>query len=142
MRYDPNMGGDGGNDCGPVPDGEYPFTVLSAKDKQSNGGNAMLEINLLFDVGRPDPMKVRDWLVAHPKAIWKIRQFCGATGFNYDSGELDADSIVGAKGKAKLILGQPKSEGGKRYMQVEAYIADQATDAQSDDLPTGDDIPF
>lgn len=120
-RFDPNDY-DPSKDAGgftPPPEGDYEFTVTNAEQRQSQAGNDMLNVALSFEIdGRP--LNVFDSLVFVPKAIWKIAQFCQATGHDFRSGELEASDCMGMSGKAHLVLGEPNNKG-RRYMQVAYY---------------------
>ena len=105
----------------PIPDGEYNFTVIGANEKTSKSGNAMIELELQFDIGGGNVIKVYDRLVSTPKALWRIRSFCAGAGRDFTAGALDDQECIGMPGRAKLVLGE-KNEKGKRYMQVENYV--------------------
>ena len=154
----------------PPPNGEYGFLVVNAEESDSKAGNPMLNLTLEVEVGREKPMTIYDRLVFVPKALWRIHQFCAATGFDFESGQMDASDVTGLGGKAKFILGEARKEGkniGKRYMEVEEYLpkpgyseqparqhksriqpppatqpAGQYSQPQGQDVPSGDDIPF
>lgn len=144
-------------DMTPIKPGEYGFTVSGAIEAQSEAGNDMIAIELLVDVpGRDNPLKVFDYLVATPKALFKIQQFCDAVGLDFAANELDADSIIGLAGRAKFVLGAPK-QNGNRYLEVRQYLkpagfTEQPVGAQPQQIVnnnttpatplSGDDIPF
>lgn len=115
--YDPAKDG---QSFTPPPEGDYEFTVTNAVEKDSQAGNAMLNLSLSCEIGRDQPLNIFDNLVFMPTATWKIAQFCQATGFDFSSGQLDAGDAMGLSGKAHLVLGKA-NEKGKRYMQVAWY---------------------
>lgn len=107
----------------PVPSGDYPFCVIGAEEKTSKAGNAMLEVRLEFDVGRETGINVYDRLVFVSAALWKVHQFCAATGLTeaFNGGELTPYIVQGVSGMAGLVLGEENSKG-KRYMEVDEYL--------------------
>ncbi len=144
-------------DVTPVKPGDYDFTVIGATESTSQSGNDMISLELQVNVpGRENPVKVYDYLVSTPKALFKIESFCGAVGLNFGDDELVADSIIGLNGRAKFVLGLPK-DNGNRYLEVRNYIkAEGYTEqpfkpvsktAQKQTVPPatpleGDDLPF
>ena len=55
-----------------LPEGVYGFTVADANDKQSQGGNDMIELQLIIKEPDGQENKVYDNLVFTPKAFCKI----------------------------------------------------------------------
>lgn len=145
-------------DMTPVKSGKYPFTVVGATETQSKAGNDMISLELQVDIpDRDNPIKVFDYLVATPDALFKIEQFCMAVGLDFGADELREDELIGLVGKADFVLGLPK-ENGNRYLQVKQYLKLEGyteqpvknTPAAETKQPvaaaksplSGDDIPF
>mgnify|MGYP005831656277 CR=1 FL=1 len=151
MNWNPDEHVDTGGGFTPIDEGEYDFTVTSATEATSKAGNEMIELQMAFDIGRSDPLKIYDRLVNTPKALWKVKDFCEVTGLKFDTGELAAANCIGLQGKAYLHLGQ-ENDKGKRYMEVRYYctsdsgFSESPMTAKQDQVVekalTNDDIPF
>jgi hypothetical protein len=151
-------------DITPVKAGSYTFTVIGAVEGQSKHNNDMISLELQVDVpGRDNPVKVYDYLVSVPKALFKIKQFCDSVELNFEVGNLEADGLIGLTGTARFRMGLPK-DNGKRYLEVQEYLpvagfseqpkANQATTPAGQQpatagaaqtttqTPPNDDIPF
>ena len=115
--YDPNAHGR----FEPIPDGDYAFSVVNATESTSKNGNPMITLEMVFDVGREKELTVFDRLVFVPAAIWKVAQFCQATGLDFGRGDLEPEDAFGSGGTAHLALGEENSKG-KRYMEVDEYL--------------------
>ena len=119
-QYDPQNGG-----FEPIPDGDYSFVVTDANAATSKNGNEMIELTLEVTVGRDEPIRVYDRLVAVKAALWKIHSFCEVTGLNYHSDELLPEHCLGRQGQAHFILGEA-NRNGRQYLEVDRYLAPQA----------------
>ena len=82
-----------------LPDGQYPFVVLDAKEKVSQSGFDMLCLKLALIVG---DRRVVHWvnLMLMPKMFWMIEHFCKSTGMpeKIELGRLTADDCFGKEG--------------------------------------------
>jgi hypothetical protein len=116
--YDPTKDGHGFT---PPPEGDYDFCVIEATDKVSQAGNEMIGLKLACNVGQDKPLCIFDNLIFIPKAIYRVAQFCQATGLDFSKGELLAQDCLAVAGKAHLRLGQVNDKG-KRYVEVGWYI--------------------
>jgi len=104
----------------PVPEGDYEFTVVSAKEGTSKAGNDKLEMHLSVEVGRDKPLTVYECLVFIPNCLWKVKGFCTAVGLDFDSGCLSADLAIGESGTAHCKQGEPNDKGNT-YLEVQWY---------------------
>jgi hypothetical protein len=101
-----------------VPPGTYAWKCVTADEKLAQSGFAMIQVELLVQVpGRSEPIKMRHYLSASPRAGWVIKQWCNAVGVDYESGDLSVDDCVGATGKADFVLGDADEKGNK-YLRV------------------------
>jgi len=112
------------NSFEPVPDGEYPFAVVGASTTVSTNGNEMINLEIQCSVGRPSPLRVYDKLVDHPKALWRVRDFCACVGLDFKDGVLMDQQCLGRRGIASLVLGNQNVKG-KRYMEIESWCKPQ-----------------
>lgn len=130
-----------------LPAGIYDFEVTAARNKISNAGNDMIEIELkvFHDDGSAT---VKDYLME--AVAYKMRHFCAAAGLmaQYDSGELDDIDCIGATGKVKLEISKckqkpnsdecyPDKNGVKDYIVPEGGAKPASREPGSDD-----DIPY
>ena len=124
-QYDPQNGS-----FEPILDGDYSFVVTDASAAISKNGNEMIELTLDVTVGRDEPIRVYDRLVAVKAALWKIHSFCEATNLNYHSDELLPEHCLGRQGQAHFILGEP-NRNGRQYLEVDRYLESQAASADA-----------
>jgi len=91
-----------------LPKGTYDFEVVKAEEKQSKKGNDMIAVNLKVFHGEGFQF-VRDFLME--AMSHKLRHFAETVGMinAYDTGQLDADSLVGRSGKARIDI-EPAGE--------------------------------
>jgi hypothetical protein len=121
-----------------LPDGEYDFEVMDAKDTTSKTkGNEMIALNMkLFAPDGTTPY-IRDWLVNsdHPLCQMKIRHFAQATNkmAEYEAGTLSAMDCEGACGRVKV--GSREQEGFGLQNSIEDYVWDKDQESQ-DAAPT------
>ena len=98
-----------------LPEGIYEFVVADANDKRSQGGNDMIELQLIIKGPDGQESKVYDNLVFTPKAFWKIDMFRVCTGDKVVKGqsvEFDATDCLDRTGKCYVIV--DKYEGRER----------------------------
>lgn len=100
-----------------VPNGDYPFVVVSAEERISKNNNEMISLQLECDVKLDSKLTVYENLVFTEKAMFRVKQFCESTGLmeQWQSGELEADDCLGAEGIAHL-------EKGEKYMEVAWFV--------------------
>lgn len=149
MKYNP----DDLVEMEPVEERDYKFTLVNATETVSkSGGNHMIELEHQFEVGRSKPLTVYGRLVVTPNSLWVVRDFCNAVSprIDFRAGELLPANIIGATGKAHLVLGEENAKG-KRYMQVGYYIVPDdkaadtkvsATEAPARSGTNSDSVPF
>lgn len=107
-----------------LPEGDYPFVVDDAGEKESKAGNPMIELQLLV---YPDPTKpgvrVFDQLVFVESAYWKIDSFRTCTGEKLVEGQkvsFEADDCIDRQGRVHLIV---DSYDGRTRNKVGEYLA-------------------
>lgn len=87
----------------PIPEGERHLVVLRAEERKSQAGNDMiaLELGTSKDAAYGT---IRDFLVATPKALWKVSEFCKAAGMTaaYEAGRLNDTDLIGVVVKADI----------------------------------------
>ena len=131
-QYDPQ------NDAfDPIAEGDYNFAVTDARATTSKNDNQMIKLTLEVTVGRDEPIRVFDRLVAVDTALWKIHNFCEATGLDYHSGELLPEHCLGRQGRAHFVLGEPNRKG-RQYLEVGRYLEPTETSADASAGPTGE----
>jgi hypothetical protein len=105
-----------------LPDGSYEFTVIDANEKQSQSGNAMIELQLLIKGTTGNELRVFDHLVFTPKSFWKIDAFRVATGERLVQGQLvnfEAADCLDRTGKVLLMV---EEYGGRQKNRVQEYL--------------------
>lgn len=127
-----------------IPEGEWDFEVIVAKDKVSASGNDMIELKLKV-WANPNERVMTDWILE--KFAHKLRHFCEATGLidQYNSGSLVAEDCLGKTGR--LIVGRSKNkQTGKLQASVTDYVGESASGGRNPRLEQvalkDDNIPF
>lgn len=105
-QYDPTESG-----YGPIPEGDYDFTVRNANATVSKNGNNMIELKLEVKIGSEQPITAYDWLVAVTPSLWKIYSFCEAIGRDFQASELLPEHCLSQQGRTHFILGSPNQKG-------------------------------
>lgn len=110
-----------------IPAGNYEFIVANAEEKESKAGNPMINLEMLISApGRETPVKVYDCLVFTDAALFKVEQFCKATGLDDkfkidDNGNTDVDlsdfDCVNRQGTARF-----ENDAVSGYLRVRYYI--------------------
>lgn len=131
-----------------LPKGWYPFTIAKAEEKLSKKGNEMIEVNL--KVYRDNGFSfVRDWLMDTDLGAGKLRHCAETCGVlkDYESGELDADSLIEKEGYVKI--GVQKGQNGYAdqnnildYSKTKPEEKGKTGDALDPDLDGESEIPF
>jgi len=137
-------------------DGIYPFTVVGATEGQSKKGNDMITLELDIHKGGKT-REVKAWLVFMESMQWQVKAFYESiNGLHvYESGQVDANKLIGKKGLCELNSEESKDREtgkltGKFYNRVKTYenppSCQDTTPAKanpiSDDLDDADDLPF
>jgi hypothetical protein len=97
-----------------LPEGVYDFTIDKATDTTSKkSGDPMIAVEMTVFSERGD-RKIKDWLME--KMAWKLKHFAAAVGLAqaYESGALDAQTLVGRSGKVKLKKGEANGDFAAR----------------------------
>lgn len=108
-----------------LPEGDYPFKVVNAKETVSKSGNDMIELTL--NVG--GEITLIDRLVFTPNAYWRIDDFRRATGEVLGTGRtsFEAEHCIGRTGF--VHLGTEDDINGKERNIVQAYLPKGAVKA-------------
>jgi len=124
--------------------GWHVLRVSQAEETTSQAGNEMIRLSLTPPAGG---ITLRDYLVASPKALWKVKQFAEAAGLGhlFDQGTLRASDIEGRLVEVELV--EEQVDGYDRPLLRPAnYRHAPAGEEQPDLLPPGvepiDEIPF
>jgi hypothetical protein len=152
MRVDPKSEKEIAAD-GLWPAGEYDFTVLKAEESVSSSGNSMatLVVQVFNEVG--DTRNIYDYLVNTPKAQFKVRHFAASVGMlnQYESGNLEADEMVGKSGRLKLRITPEKDNYPAKNTIVDYLPCDEKSPRKPVERKSSapaamadldDDIPF
>ena len=92
-----------------LPEGDYDFELIEAKERISSKGNPMIEARLKVFHG--DSVRfVTDYLME--AMAFKLRHFAESVGRleEYNSGEFDATNLVGASGVVKIKIEPAKGQ--------------------------------
>lgn len=106
----------------PLKPGNYPFTVLSAEEGQSQNGNQMITLKLFIISPTGKEWKVMDWLLPSGTMAWRLRHFCKSVGrmAEYESGNLNTEGWKGVSGMAKV--GNKIDDNGVTRLKIDDYI--------------------
>ena len=128
--------------------GIYSWVCVDAAEKTSvKSGYDYINVKLAVNIpSAAEPINTYDTLSSHPKALWKIEQFCELAGLDFEANQLNVESCIGKQGKAEFVFGAPK-DNGRKYLEVKRYITEEddpfANDPETTTPPIEeDDIPF
>ncbi|MGA8655660.1 MAG: hypothetical protein WB586_05875 [Chthoniobacterales bacterium] len=118
MKFVPSMSP--GEGSAVLPDGEHPFEVSNAEEKESkSSGNDMIEVALKFK----DGPTVYDYLIPGvAESEWKIVNFLSSIGEDVKPGvpvDLVPDRLIGRRGIAILYT---DTYQGKKKNKVADYV--------------------
>ena len=124
-----------------LPDGEYDFEVIAAKDKLSKSGNTMIELQLKVWDNAGREHIIFDYLLL--SLMYKVKHFCDAVGLieSYKAGLIKDHECVAKIGKAKIII-QKGKDGYPDKNSVKDYLASKNEEPKKTDNFVSDDIPF
>ena len=139
-----------------LPEGVYALKVSDAEEQTSAKGNKMIVVFMEASDAAGRVVKLRDYLVSTPKAVFKIEQFCKAAGLNhqFQSGRLLPDDCKGRTVRARVILetgrdGYPDRNAVDEYLAHDAGIEtrfEEPSASTQQDAPVrqveDNDIPF
>jgi len=152
MRFDPKSEKEVA-EAGLLPLGNYDFEVVAAEEKRSEKGNDMIELRARVYDNDGQGRTIFDYLVHTDGGAYKVRHFAYAVGMGveYEKGELRADRLVGATGKARVFIKKDKTKQYPDKNSISDYLpptgngaASHATagDPRPAAPPFDDDIPF
>jgi len=127
-----------------LPEGEYPFEVLEASERDKDGGplkskkgNDMLKVKLNV-FGRDSTQHVYDYLGEF--MAFKLRHFCYSVGLGkaYDAGTITAQQCVGKQGYVEIEV-EPKGDYGPKNKVTDYVVKEESTAAPA---TKEDDVPF
>lgn len=107
---------------GLMPEGIYPFDVMSAEAKKSKKGNDMIEMELRVYADDGREHKLLDWLM--PVMGFKLFHFCAYTGLSrqYENGTLNAEDCIGKSGYVKIVIQPDKEKKFPDRNSVKDYV--------------------
>ena len=70
-----------------------------------------------------------------PHMKWKLKEFCGAFGIDFDKEDLDSDEFIGKEGRADFVR-----KKGDKWLSVDHYLSVDAVDNTVDE--EDDSVPF
>lgn len=94
-----------------LPDGWYPFKIISAEDKKSKAGNDMLVLKTQAYHGNASRF-IDDYIVANDFNLRKIRRLavmCDALD-KYEAGGIQPTDVEGREGYARIGIQKSKDE--------------------------------
>lgn len=129
------------------PEGEYQYTVVTAKETQSKKGNDMIEMQLCVFNDGEGQINLKTYLLeAMPKLL---KHFCASHGLTaeYEKGELAAETCVGKSGW--LLLGVQPAEGNfpeknfvDDFLMAEAETTGNDTPPEAPPMQHSSGTPF
>ena len=107
-----------------LPDGTYDIEVIEADERTSQKGNEMIALTIQANHPEGYPVRIWDYLVSVPAAVFKIEQFCAAAGLvdKFKAGRLLADDCVGKKLRAKIEIEAGRDNYSDRN-SIKEYVA-------------------
>ena len=95
---------------GLLQEGVYDFTIIEAKEKQSNSGNDMFALKLQVFDNDGQPRTILDWVLpSFAKKYKHLHDACGLLDL-YKSGETTESDLLGKSGKLMLTIGKPYTD--------------------------------
>lgn len=120
-------------------EGKAKYLVIQAEEQISKSGsnNEMLKLKLKVTQPGGKSGYLYDYLVASDGCVWKISNFCKASGNagKYKEGELTPEMIKGWSGECTLKL--EKSPGFDEQMKLSTYDFNEESSFKDDE-----DLPF
>lgn len=117
---------------------EYDFSIIKAEDKKSKTtGAEMIALTVGVYTGEGDRQQwVNDFLVFTDKAMFKVSQFCKATGLYglYKAGNLSARDCHGRVGRCKVGI-EPERDGYPAKNKITSYVIPKEANAAASDEP-------
>ncbi len=100
--------------------GQCRFEVLNAEVVKSRADIDMIKVTLRVHDKEGGDVVCFDWL--HSKALWKLKDFCGASGLThrFQMNTLEAQECIGKHGDC--IIENRVLESGKTVCNVKKYI--------------------
>lgn len=127
--------------------GDGTFEVLTAEDtisKKERNPMIKLKLRVWDNLGETDILF--SYLVAKETAIFKIFEFCAATGLDYSKGELDVNLIKGKRGKCILKTemsdGYDDKTGVASFTPIGKPTSEAPGSAEIEEAFKDDAIPF
>lgn len=112
-----------------LPDGTYDIEVVEADERTSQKGNEMIALTIqATHPNKEYPVRIWDYLVSVPGAVFKIEQFCSAAGLTdkFKAGRLLSDDCVGKKLRAKIEIEAGRDNYPDRN-SIKEYVVSGAT---------------
>ncbi len=73
-----------------------------------------------------------------PRMKWKLKEFCGAFGIDFDKEDLDSEEFLGKEGRAEFVR-----KAGDKWLSVDHYLSVDAAEAVDNMVDEKDDaMPF
>ena len=120
--------------------GRVKFEVREATEAKNKDGISFLQLILkVSDSFGNSHFKVKDKIYGHDDAVWRIRQFCEATGLLdlFEAERILPDDIIGAEGECEVKWSNFKATDEKTgetksvdYLEVVSYISKDSDDFQ------------
>lgn len=130
--------------------GDYPFQVISAKEKISQNGNPMIALMLRVWDESGGEHNVFDNLMMSVE--YKLRHFCYSVGLGEmsEKGEFDCDLVINKMGVCKLYIQEDKNGQYPPKNSVADYLINNDNEANLTLKKTSeinndfkdDDVPF
>lgn len=107
-----------------LPEGTYDIEVIEAEERTSQKGNEMIALTIQAKHPEGYPVRIWDYLVSVPAAVFKIEQFCTAAGLQdkFKAGRLMADDCVGKHLRAKIEIESGRDNYADRN-SIQEYVA-------------------
>jgi hypothetical protein len=134
--------------------GWHTMRVVEAEERTSSKGNPMMVVELQHPE-QPDGIRIRDYLVATPAALWKVEQALTAMGLGdkFRAGRVTEADVRGRLARVELV---PEDVDGydRPLLRVGTWDADAVPEQQPAAAPSphahpdapapgsADDIPF
>lgn len=131
-----------------LPEGDYPFQVIEAVDATSKAGNPMINMTLSVWDNDGKPSKVWDRLVFTEKALFRVRNFCKATGLdkNWEARKVNREDVEDTHGKVHIKIEPASTVNGVTYKAknaVDYYIEGAGGKTGGDaEFVDNQDVPF
>lgn len=122
--------------------GEYEAVVTGAEEATSKKGDAMFKLTLAVYDENGKSHVMTCYLVNTKAALWRIKNFCSATGLDFSKGKLTAAQCKDHTVKVKIKHGTDNTGATRAEIATFSRLDRSAPEVQGAVSLPDDDVPF